>query len=105
MLDWRRDAETLQSAVDELKGSTLTITQRVRQVVAAVSILNETSELLELRGNVHEAVLHSCDTKQRCCKEMTPKEPSSTGSTFYSASSQHRDGIWLLRPANIQSTS
>ena len=58
VLDWRRDAETWQSAVDELKGSTLTITQRIRQFVAAVSVLNESSQLLDLRGNAKGTIIH-----------------------------------------------
>ena len=105
VLDWRRDAETLQSAVDELKRSTLTITQRVQQIVAAVCVLNESSELLELRSDVREAVLHSCVAKQQCCMEMTAKGPSSTRSIFYSTTSQHRDGIWLLRPYSVHVVS
>ena len=54
MLESRRDVETLRSAVCELRelNKLLTITQTVQQVVAAVSVLTESSELLESSGGV-----------------------------------------------------
>ena len=59
VLDWRRDAEMLHSAVEELKGSSSrqTITQGAQQAVAAVSVLKELSELHELRGKLHDLPL------------------------------------------------
>ena len=54
MLELRREVEALRRPVCELKESStpMTTTQGVHRYVAAVSVLKEFSELLELRGNV-----------------------------------------------------
>ena len=54
MLELRREVETSRSAVGELKESILllTATQGVHRLVTAVIVLLDSSELLELRGDV-----------------------------------------------------
>ena len=63
----RRDVETWRGAACGLRESSkrLAISRGVRSVVRALSIPNESSELLEMRGKVRVAVLHSCVTEQQ----------------------------------------